>query len=579
MIRKLIIRGGCFAMLLTSVICMPARLHAQLAVTTATLTGSVTDNSGAVIPEATVTITSSQNGITRSVPSNPRGTYSFSQLPPSTYTLSVAANGFQTYKQTGIVLDAAQSATQNITLSVGSVNQEVVVNAEASQINTDNANIATSIDAKQVVELPLNLRNVYGLATLNSSVQNQSEGQGLLGGGPNSTDNADQDISFLNFAGGFFGTSAYLLDGGWDTDPQWGAVMYVPSVDAVQEFRVQNNSFTAQYGWSTGNVVNVVTKSGTNAFHGDAYEFFRNDALDANQWFFDHNGVAKPSFGRNQFGGSASGPLYIPHLYQQKEKTFLFGLYEGLRLSTPANQTFTVPTTAYRAGDFSAQLGPQGTVNGAPAVDALGRPIRIGQIYNPRSTRAITAGQVDPTTGLVATRSGYIRDPIPNNNVASLGPLDPIAVKLLSYYPTPTNSGLANNYFGTGASPADSDEYLIRVDHNINNASRVFVRYSYKSETKTGNPDFWGASDPAGPGNNRPNNRYNIAAGYSQIFSPTFTMNVQAGVELWHETSNNQSLGFHPSSIGLPTYFDANSPQFPNIIIGGQSFFFDTYSK
>jgi hypothetical protein len=169
----------------------------------------------------------------------------------------------------------------------------VVVNAQASQLNTDNANISTDIDAKHVVELPLNLRNVFGLATLNSSVNNNSEGQMLLGGGSNGTDDADQDISFLNFAGGFFGTSAYLLDGAWDTDPEWGAVDYVPSVDAVQEFKVQNNSFTAQYGWSTGNVVNVVTKSGTNAFHGDGYEFYRNDVLDANSWFNNHNGVTR----------------------------------------------------------------------------------------------------------------------------------------------------------------------------------------------------------------------------------------------------------------------------------------------
>ncbi len=560
-------------------LCLPAKLGAQLAVTTATLNGSVEDGSGAIIPQATVTITSTEKGITRNVTSNARGTYSFTQLPPSTYTLTVVANGFTTYKQTGIVLDAAQSATQNVALAVGEVSQEVVVNAQASQLNTDNANIATSINAKQVVELPLNLRNVYGLATLNSSVQNGTETQGLLGGGPNATDNADQDISFLNFGGGFFGTTAYLLDGAWDTDPQWGAVMYVPSVDAVQEFKVQNNSFTAQYGWSSGNVINVTTKSGTNAFHGDVYEFFRNDALDANQWFFNHNGVAKPSFGRNQFGGSASGPLYIPHLYKQKEKTFLFGLYEGLRLSTPNSATFTVPTPAFRAGDFSAQLGPQGMINigtsqnpdNVPAFDALGRPIRIGQIYNPRSTRAITAGQVDPTTGLVATRSGFIRDPIANNNVAALGPLDPLAVKLLSYYPTPTKAGITNNFFGTGSSPSTSNEYLIRVDHNFNSNVRAFFRYSYKSETKTGNPDFWGADDPAGPGNQRPNNRYNLAAGYSQIFTPTFTMNVQAGVEVWHESSINQSNGFQPSTLGLPAYFDANSPQFPNINIGGAS--------
>ncbi len=577
--RKLFTLCTWLGMLLVLPLGSTARLYGQLAVTTATLSGSVADSSGAIIPQATITITSTEKGITRNATSNAHGSYSFTQLPPSTYTLSVTANGFTTYKQTGIVLDAAQTATQNVTLNVGAVSQEVVVNSQASQLNTDNANIATSINAKQVVELPLNLRNVYGLATLNSSVQNGTETQGLLGGGPNGTDNADQDISFLNFAGGFFGTSAYLLDGGWDTDPQWGAVIYVPSVDAVQEFRVQNNSFTAQYGWSTGNVVNVVTKSGTSGFHGDVYEFFRNDALDANSWFNNHNGVARLSFGRNQFGGSAGGPLYLPHLYRQKDKTFIFGLYEGLRLTTPINQTFTVPTAAYKAGDFSAQLGAQGTINVGtdqnpdyvPAVDALGRPIRIGQIYNPRSTRTITAGQVDPRTGLVARRSGYIRDPIANNNVAALGAFDPIAVKLLSFYPSPTGPGLSNNFFGSGSAPAVSNEYLIRVDHNFNNNIRGFFRYSYKSETKTGNPAYWGADNPAGPGNQRPNNRYNMAAGYSQIFSPTFTMNVQAGVGIWHESSNNQSLGFQPSTLGLPTYFDANSPQFPNIYVGGQS--------
>src|ERR1700723_1065780 len=170
-------------------------------------------------------------------------------------------------------------------MTLGTQEQQVVVNAQASNLNTQNANIAADIDAKEVVELPLNLRNVYGLATLNSSVNNTSESQMLLGGGGPSTDNADQDISFLNFAGGFFGTSAYLLDGAWDTDPEWGAVDFVPSVDAVQEFKLQNNSFTAQYGWSTGNVVNVVTKSGTNAFHGDGYEFYRNDNFNALNYF------------------------------------------------------------------------------------------------------------------------------------------------------------------------------------------------------------------------------------------------------------------------------------------------------
>ena len=539
--------------------------QAQLAVTTATLSGSVTDPSGAVVPQATVKLNSTQTGISRTYVTDAGGRYSFTQLPPATYTLSIQANGFESYRQIGIVLDAAQTATQNVALTMGVASQQVVVNAQASQLNTDNANISADIDAKQVVELPLNLRNIYGLATLNSSVNNTSEGQQLLGGGPNGTDNADQDISFLNFAGGFFGTSAYLLDGVWDTDPEWGAVDYVPSVDSVQEFKIQNNSFTAQYGWSTGNVVNVVTKSGTSSFHGDAYEFFRNDALDANFWFNDHNGVAKPDFSRNQFGASAGGPLYIPKVYKQREKTFIFGLYEHLSLSTPLNGTFTVPTSDFRDGNFAALLGAQ------QGTDALGRPIYVGQIYDPRSTHAITQGQVDPQTGLMATETGYIRNPIQNNNIATVGAIDPIAAKLVGYYPKPTNAALTNNFFTAGTGPAHSNEYLVRVDHNFNEAMRMYFRYSYKNEFKTGNPDFWGSDDPAGPGNGRPNSRWNMAAGYSQIFSPTFTMNILAGVELWHETSTNQSAGFKPSTIGLPGYLDANSPQFPVVNIGSQS--------
>ena len=547
-------------------------MDAQLAVTTATLSGAVTDTTGAVVPQASVKLSSPEKGIVREMKTDADGHYSFTQLLPATYTLEVTAQGFKGYKQTGIVLDAAQSAGQNVTISVGAVTEEVVVNAQASLLNTQNANLSADIPGKEVVELPLNLRNVYGLATLNSSVNNTSEGQMLLGGGGPSTDDADQDISFLNFAGGFFGTSAYLLDGGWDTDPEWGAVDYVPSVDAVQEFKVQNNSFTAQYGWSTGNVVNVVTKSGTNKFHGDLYEFYRNSTLDANSWFSNHNGVSRLAFNRNQVGGSAGGPLYIPGLYRQRNKTFIFGLFEHLGLSSPSNNTFSVPDSNFLAGNFSELLGPQGTnANGTPAFDNLGRPVLIGQIYDPRSTRQVKAGTVDSKTGLIATNTGLVRDPIKNNVVTNVQPIDPTAAKIISYYPKPTGSGVSNNLFVAGTAPANSDEYLIRADHNLTDSIHGFFRYSYKKEFKTGTPDYWGSSNPAGPGNARPNNRWNMAAGYSQVFTPTFTMNVAAGVEVWHETSTNQSRGFQSSSLGLPAYLDANSPNFPVVSLGGES--------
>ena len=227
------------AVVLAVLASVPRRTHAQLATTTAALSGTVADPGGALIPQAKVTLTSPETGTSRESSTNDSGRYSFNQLPPGIYSLAVKMDGFRPYAQNGILFDAGQSAAQNVTLTLGTQEQQVVVNAQASNLNTQNANIAADIDAKEVVELPLNLRNVYALATLNSSVNNTSESQMLLGGGGPSTDNADQDISFLNFAGGFFGTSAYLLDGAWDTDPEWGAVDYVPSVDSVQEFEDQ----------------------------------------------------------------------------------------------------------------------------------------------------------------------------------------------------------------------------------------------------------------------------------------------------------------------------------------------------
>jgi hypothetical protein len=544
-------------------------LDAQLATTTATLSGVVTDATGALLPRASVTLASPEKGINRAFTTDAGGRYSFSQLPPATYTLTIKTKGFQAYRQDGIVLNAAMSATQDVIMIVGSEMESVTVTADASQLNTDNANIAADIAAKQIVELPLNMRNIYGLATLNSSVQNTSQSQQLLGGNGNgaSTDTADQDISFLNFAGGFMGTSGYMIDGSWDTDPEWGAVIYVPSVDAVQEFKVQNNSFTAQYGWSTGNVVNVVTKSGTNAFHGSAYEFYRNDALDANLWFNNHNNNPKMDFSRNQTGASAGGPLYIPGLYKQREKTFIFGVYEHLTLSTPTATTYTVPDDNFRKGDFSEILGAN-TGN----VDALGRPAYVGQIYDPRSARAITAGAVDPKTGLTATSTGFIRDPIPGNNLANLAGYVPdvVGAKLLSYYPKPSKAGLSNNLFASGAAAASSDEYMIRADHNFNDLTRAYFRYNYKKEFKVGDAQDWG-DDPAGPGNMRPNNRWGMAAGLTHVFSPTFTMNVSSGVQIWHETSTNQSRGLDTTTLGLPAYVNEQSPEFPIVNVGSQS--------
>ena len=533
----------------------PTRLQAQTRAFTASLSGTVSDPSGSVLPGARITLTSTERSITRTYVTDATGNYVLSLLPPAVYSLQVTAAGFKTYKQDGIELAAGQTAEQTVVMTVGSTTESVEVTAQAPLLNAENANISSDISAQQVVELPLNLRNVYGLAFLNSSVNNTAEFQ--IVGGNGISGSADQDISFFNFGGTFFNTAAYLLDGTWDTGADWGGVTYVPAVDGVQEFKIQTNAFTAQYGWSSGNVINVVTKSGTNRIHGNVYEFYRNSALDARNYFND--GV-QPLFHRQQFGATIGGPIY-------KKKTFFFGYYEGLRQQTPVTFGGTMPIAAFRSGDFSAQLGGQAIdAQGQPIFDNLGRAVVSGAIYDPFSTRTITAGQVDPVTGLTATRSGYIRDPFAGNLIPN-GRWDSIAQNVIqgNYWPNADSSALSLNFSRSAAAAAQSNEYSIRIDHNISENSRLFARWSQKFESKVNVPEYYGPSDPAGPGATNPNNRYSFDLGYSHVFNPTFLLSANLGVNRWVEGSLVQSFGFKPSSLGLPAFIDGISPLFPQV--------------
>jgi Carboxypeptidase regulatory-like domain/TonB dependent receptor-like, beta-barrel len=524
--------------------------HGQSLASTAALSGTVSDPSGARVPNANVTLTSTEKGITRAFKTDTGGNFSFALLPAGTYTLTVEAAGFKTFKQQGITLEVGQSASQAITLTIGS-SEQIVVTAEAPLLQTDNANISAEISTKQITELPLNLRNVFNFVELNSSVNNLSQRQTISSGGQQGS--ADQDVSFFNFGGGYFGTTAFLLDGAWDTSEGWGGVIYVPSPDNVQEFKVQQNTFSAQYGWSTGNVINVVTKSGGSSLHGDVYDYLRNAALDANN--YSSPPQPKPVSHRNQFGVAVGGPVYIPGIYKQRDKTFFFFNYEGHRDHNAGVYSGTVPIPAFRTGDFSALLGSQiGT-------DALCRPILAGQLYDPYSTRPVTA-----TCGPNAGSTVYIRDPIQGNNLANAtNGINPIGQTLANFYPTPLSNALTNNWSAVGLLADYSDEYSARIDHNFSDNTRLYGRYSYKKEYKDEEAAFFGASNPAGPGQRNPNNRWNVGVGLSQVFSPTFTMSVNLGGMKWVEGNDVQSNGFKASSLGLPSFIDTYSPQFPII--------------
>jgi hypothetical protein len=531
---------------------------------TATLSGGVIDPAGAAINSAKVTLTSPEIGFSRTYLTKDAGLYSFSFLPPAVYVLEVEAPGFKRYRQEGITLAAGQNVEQQVNLFVGAVSEKVTVTSQAPLLNADNANISQDLSSRFAEDLPLNFRSIISLTTVNSSVNNAAEQQVV--GAPGLAQTADQDISFLNFGGTFFDTAEYLVDGTWDTRADWGGVIYVPSVDDVQELKIQTNAFTAQYGWSSGNVVNIITKSGSNDIHGDAYEFYTNSSMDARYFF---NDGAQPAFHRNQFGVTIGGPIV-------KNKLFFFANFEGLRQGSPETTVYTLPTTAERTGNFSALLGAQ------VGTDYLGRPIYAGEIYNPFSSRQVVCGGTDPVTGNPVTCSAgvaagtteYLRDPISGNPVTGTGVTNIIPAALMdtitskiaaaNYWPTAGN-GLVNNYTATASAPEHSNEYSGRLDYNLDDNNRIYGRWSQKFQTKTNTPDFFGSSNPGGPGLVNPNNRYSSNLGINHIFDPTFTMNFNFGVNRHVEGGIGQGFGFPASTLGLPSFIDSIAPAFPQI--------------
>jgi hypothetical protein len=534
-----------------------SKLHAQARSTTASLSGTVIDQTGGVVPQATVKLTNPENGISRQTTTGPVGEFSFALLPHGSYTLEVGAPGFMTTKQSGIVLTVGDTLNLEIKLTIGRVD-EVTVHSTAPLLQTQDPNVSNNLSSKQVEEIPLNLRNVLSFVMLESSVNNQNMKQILAAGG--SEDTADQDLTFLNFGGGYFGTNLFLLNGGYDTGQGWGPALFVPAVDTVAEMKVTSYTFSAQYGWSTGNAVTMVTKSGTSDFHVVLSEYMRNQKMDANLFFNNLRGIPKTPDHRNQFGVAGGGPLYIPGIYEQRNKTFFFANYEGLRLNNAGNLSVQTPTAAQEGGDFSASLTT--TVLG---VDCLGRNIYAGAIYNPYTARQ--------PGGACGTQ--YVRDPYPGNIIPTtgVGAIDALANKLATgnYWPAPKNPGGGYNFNATASLGTSSNEWGVRVDHNFTDNTRIYGQFSNKHEGKAGTAPFYG-DDIAGPGLYDPNPRMFAVLGGSHVFSPTFVLSGTLFFSRYVGGNDVQGYGFHPSTLGLPAILDSWTPQFPQIAVGGGTF-------
>ncbi|MBM3785269.1 MAG: carboxypeptidase regulatory-like domain-containing protein [Acidobacteria bacterium] len=395
-------------------------------------TGLVTDSSGAAVSGAKVTITNAGTNAQRALETNNEGLYSAPALQPGVYNLRVEKQGFSTQVQNSVELQTAQVLSLNFSLKVGAVSETVEVQASAPVLESETTSVGTVIENKRIVELPLNGRNYLQLASLipgaTTNGPSSSQGQQRMGGARNSF--------ALNVAGQRVHYNHYSLDGMENTDPNFNTYLFLPSIDALQEFKVESGMFPAEYGRAIAQV-NATTKSGTNQFHMTAFEFLRNAKLDAKN-FFDRADLPKPAFKRNQFGVTATGPIF-------KDKLFFMGNYEGLRERRALTITGTLPTAALRAGN-------------------IGSTIR------------------DPFTRSTANPQG---DPFPTTTVPASRVQANSARVLQEFYPLPNNpsaTGLANNYLNNEGRRSDANQGSGRLDWIQSANSNFFFRFSQTLE-------------------------------------------------------------------------------------------------
>jgi hypothetical protein len=507
--------------------------YAQL---TGEITGTITDASLAVVPGASVTVVNENTGIKWEAKTNQSGIYTVPLLQPGTYRISVQADGFRTLSRTGIQLQVAQTAELNFKLELGSTSESVNVTDAAPLLESGSNAIGGLVTPRQVEDLPMLGRNSNALVTLVPGVRatRQTTVNPVL----------ESHYQFFSINGSRPNQSQFMLDGGNNTNLTFNGPEYSPQVEEVQEFRIQTSNFSAEYANSGGGVINVVSRGGTNQFHGSLFEYFRNDVLAANDFFSNASGRARPSLRYNQYGGTFGGPII-------KNRTFFFFAYEGLREGIPTIVTTSVPTALQRLGDFSQTFSSTG---------------QLVTIYDPTSTR------VDPNNP-----AQYVRTPFAGNRIPP-SQLDPVALKIQSYYPAPNSPGNPltglNNFFFSGPSNRSTDDYSGRIDHQLNSSTILMGRFSRANLSTWQNPATFGQKDIASPGFVTKPQHHPYALGKAtKTFSPTMFGEFVVSWARWFYQSFGLSNGFDPTTLGFPAYLKANSIStgFPAIAPGEMS--------
>ena len=481
------------------------------------LTGTVTDPNGAALPGATVEIRNVDTNVANTATTNDEGNYNFPLLNPGRYTLTVTSQGFATSTRENIEIRVAEKLTLDVPVSVTGVGETVTTVASAPVLETGSVSTGTTITTRQIQELPLIDGSPYQLATLAPGIS--YTGNPSVGYSPTSNGNL---AAFR--ANGATGPNQVTLDG----SPNFaidGGVGFSPPSDATQEFKVQTNSFDAQQGYSAGATVNTAIKSGTNDLHGTVYYFNRDRNRTANNFFSNRAGQDRPERTYHRFGGTLGGPVYLPKVYNGRDQTFFFFAYERLKDNQAEPQLFTVPTEAFRRGDFSSLLNTRCT--------APGNPLCPTNIYNPFSGQA---------TGTVA-RTAFANNIIPTNL------LNPVAVAYLNLYPTPNVAGNADgtqNYFSNQVRHSNYRSWLTRVDHRINERNSIFGKYyhSFNPEDRnnwTGTPLTQGFEYRTNDG---------ASLDWTSTLSNTMVLDIRTNLSRFVQ-ERRPAQSFDPASLGF----------------------------
>lgn len=555
-------------------------------VDTGSILGTVRDESGAVVPGSRVTLIDQGTGLVLSTTTNASGIYNFTPIKIGTYKVTASKAGFKNISQSNIVVNVQAQVKVDLTLSPGMVTQTIEVTSAPPQLQTQNASTGVVVTTQQINNLPLATRNYTFLAQLSPGVTRAYPSRGM-----------NQTGSFVaNGAGTELNN--YILDGIDNNNDSvdflnGAAYVALPPPDALSEFKVQTSGFSAEFGRAGGAVVNATIKSGTNQVHGDAWEYLQNNALDAAGYFENEQGVKVPKLTYNQFGIAIGGPVVIPHIYNGRNKTFLFGDFQGTRVATQAFLQASVPTAAEVASGYTnfQDLFP---ANSQVVKDDLGRSFNANTVFDPATTRPVTAGQVDPVTGLTAAKTGYVRDPfylgsivgvsdfttaaqeklmniLPNNR------LDPNAIKILQLYPAANAvgqaSGTQNNFAINRAQPDSVNHFDIRADQDFSSADQMFAVVSYENQSEFLPGSIVGIGSNAGFGaGNITNFNLNTALSETHIFSPTLVNEFRIGYSRLHTVSDPilTKVPGIPARFGIQGISQANGNYgLPAISIGG----------